>query len=352
LDYYQKAIELEPEYGAHYLALGKRHLQAKQALPAVKSFEKAISLNPDHVDAWIQRALAKRALYKMSEALESINQAIELAPEHKNARKTAALLTFENGSYRESEKHLVSLLGQEPHDTDLMALFARTLTAQKQYDQAFKVMEKAISLEESSIELELQRASMIKLVEGPSAAIDELRIIGSHHPGKYPLVVDLVATLAEAGEMEQAIRTAQEVLLNDENSYTPEEKAHLYLTTGRLLRKSGQLDQAVNHLHKSKKLVDQNYQAMLELGRVHHDRRQYDLALEQIDKAIEIEPHEADGYYQAGRVLKDLKRYSLAERMLRKASKLAPNDLKIHRQLGVLVTLNLVHGEHRREAVL
>jgi len=35
--------------------------------------------------------------------------------------------------------------------------------------------------------------------------------------------------------------------------------------------------------------------------------------------------------------------------MLRKASKLSPHDLKIHRQLGVLVTLNLVHGGPKKE---
>ena len=349
IEYYQKAIELEPEYGGHFLALGKRHLHAKQALPALKSLEKAISINPDHVDAWIQRALAKRALHKYSEALDSINQAIALAPEHKEARKTAATLSFENGNYRVSEKHLVSLLGQNPHDTDLMALFARTLTAQKQYEQAFRVIDKAISLEEDSMELEIQRATMVKQVEGPSAAIDELRIIGSRYPDCYPLVVELVATLSEAGEMDQAIRTAQEVLVNEENGYTREQKADLYLTTGRLLRKSGQLDQAVHHLHQATGLVEPNYLAVLELGRVHHDRRQYETALEQIDKAISIEPDEAEAYYHAGRVLKDLKRFDQAERMLRRASKLAPNDLKIHRQLGVLVTLNLVHGDTRKE---
>jgi Flp pilus assembly protein TadD len=91
---------------------------------------------------------------------------------------------------------------------------------------------------------------------------------------------------------------------------------------------------------------------VLELGRVHNDRRQYELALDQIQKAIEIAPGEPEGYYQAGRILKELKRYERAERMLRKASKLAPHDLKIHRQLGVLVTLNLVHGEPKREVLV
>ncbi len=349
---YQKAIDLEPEYTGHFLALGKKHLDAKQGLSAVKSFDKALSLNPEQVDSWIQRALGKRALHRMPEALASINQALSLAPEHKKARKTAALLTFENGNYRESEKHLVTLLGQDPHDTELLALFARTLTAQKQSEQALRVIDKAISLQDTSLDLRLQRASMIKQIEGPMAAIDELRIIGSHYPDQYPLVVELVATLAEAGEMDQAIRTALDILKNDEIGHTREQKAHLYLTTGRLLRKTGQLDQAVHHLYKAKKLVDPNYEAVLELGRVHHDRRQYNLALEQIQNAIDIEPAEAEGYYQAGRVLKDLKQYNQAEKMLRKASKLAPNDLKIHRQLGVLVTLNLVHGEKRKEVLV
>ncbi len=350
--YYHQAIELEPEYVGHYLALSKQQLNAKQGVTAVKSIDTALSLNPEYVDSWIQRALAKRALHRMPEALASINEALTLAPEHKEARKTAALLTFENGNYRDSEKHLVTLLGQEPHDTELLALFARTLAAQKQSEEAMRVIDKAISLDEESLELKLQRASMIKQIEGPLAAIDELRIIGSHYPDRYPLVVELVATLAEAGEMDQAIRTALDILQNDEVGHTKEQKAHLYLITGRLLRNTGQLDQAVHHLYKAKKLVDPNYEAILELGRVHHDRRQYNLALEQIQKAIDIEPEEAEGYYQAGKVLKDLKQYNQAEKMLRKASKLAPNDLKIHRQLGVLVTLNLVHGEKRQQIMV
>ena len=346
--YYKQAVELEPEYTGHYLALGKTHLKAKRSLSAVKAFDKALELNPELIDGWIQRALAKRAQQRMPDAMANIKQALSISPDHKEARKIAALLTFENGKFRESEKHLVALLGQEPNDTELLALFARTLTAQKQSDQAMRVIDKAISLDEDSLNLKLQRAEMIKHIESPLAAVDELRIIGSHYPDQYPLVIELVTTLAEAGEIDQAIRTALEILGNDDIGYTKEQKAHLFLTTGKLLRNNGQLDQAVHHLYKAKKLVEPNYEAILELGRVHFDRRQYDLSLEKIQEAIEIEPDEAEGYYQAGKVLKELKRYNQAEKMLRKASKLAPNDLKIHRQLGVLVTLNLVHGEPKQ----
>jgi len=349
VEYFRQAIELDPEYAGHFLALGKLHMNGKQPLRAIKSFEKAISIKPDYIDAWIQLSLSKRAIYRIPEALASINKTLALAPDHKETRKTAALLNFENGSYRESEKHLVSLLGQDPHDVDLLALFARTLAAQKQPDQALRVMDKAISLEDENLDLKLQRAGMIKTIEGPQAAIDELRVIGSYHPDQYSLVLELVSTLAEAGEVDQAVRTAQDVLQNEEIGHTRDQKAHLHLITGRMLRKSGQLDQAVHHLHKAKKLVDPNFQAILELGRVHSDRRQYEQALDQIQKAIKIEPGESEGYFQAGKILKELKQFEKAERMLRKASKLSPHDLKIHRQLGVLVTLNLVHGEPKKE---
>jgi tetratricopeptide (TPR) repeat protein len=352
VEYFQKAVEMEPEYPGHYLALGRKHLQAKQSLLAINSFEKALSINPELIEAWIEKALAKQSLGRMPEALNSINQALKLSPEHKGARKTAAVLHFENGTYRESERHLVSLLGQNPNDTDLLALFARTLTAQKQSEQALRVIEKAIDISGDPLELELLRAGIIKHISGPTAAVDELRIIGSHHEDRYPLILDLVATLAEAGELDQAIRTAQDVLLKEDLGYTNDQKSYLYLTTGRLLRKSGQLDQAVHHLYKAKKLITPNYQAELELGRVHQERRQFDLALEQMEHAIEIEPREAEAYYHAGRILKDLKKFEQAERMLRKASKLAPNDLKIHRQLGVLVTLNLVHGDPKKEVLV
>ena len=348
VEHYKQAIELEPEFTGHYLALGKAHMKAKRTHAAIKCFEKSLELNPELIDGWIQRAMAKRAQQRMPEAMASINQALALAPEHKEARKTAALLTFENGKYRESEKHLVTLLGQEPNDTDLLALFARTLTAQKQSEQAMRVIDKAISLEDDSLALKLERAAMVKHIEGPLAAVDELRIIGSHYPDQYPLVIELVTTLAEAGELDQAIRTALDILGRDDIGYTKEQKAHLFLTTGKLLRNNGQLDQAVHHLYKAKKLIEPNFEAILELGRVHLDRRQYDQALAKIQEAIEIEPDDAEGYYQAGRVLKELKEYNQAEKMLRKAAKLAPNDLKIHRQLGVLVTLNLVHGDTRQ----
>jgi Flp pilus assembly protein TadD len=42
--------------------------------------------------------------------------------------------------------------------------------------------------------------------------------------------------------------------------------------------------------------------------------------------------------------LKESKDYVGAEKMLRRAADLAPNDVSIHRLLGAVVALNLVHN--------
>ncbi len=345
IPYLEKAIQLEPGFAGHYLALGKAQLTGKKLAEAVTSLEEAVSLNEDLLEAWLLLAESHRQLKAYQQALDCTAKVLSIADEHLPARKAAAKICLERGDFNTAERHLITLLGQDAHDTEAMLLLAKALAAQKQTDQALKIVDKALSLAEDDLDLALERISLLKTLQGPYAAIDALRMTSSRFPDEFRLMKNLVDLLAEAGETAQAIRTAQEILQQGQIGHTLQQKGQLQLTTGRLLRSAGQLDQAVHYLHQAKKVENVSYEAALELGRVHQDRRQYEQALDQIQKAIQISPQDAEAYYQAGKVLKELKQYERAERMLRHAAKLAPHDLKIHRQLGVLVTLNLVHGD-------
>jgi Flp pilus assembly protein TadD len=67
-------------------------------------------------------------------------------------------------------------------------------------------------------------------------------------------------------------------------------------------------------------------------------------ALDIYEKAIDIAPDDPRPYQQAGIALKEGKDYPGAEKMIRRAAELAPHDITIHRLLGSLVALNLVHN--------
>ncbi|MGM0374131.1 MAG: tetratricopeptide repeat protein [Chloroflexota bacterium] len=348
----ERAIELEPTYAGHHLALGKRLLANNQPESAVESLKETIALIPEQVEGWITLSRSHHQLGDLEQSLTCAQQAVEYAPDHREARMLLAELAFEAEDYQSAESHLRLLVKQDPEDPQALALLSQTLAAQQRPQQALEIIEKAIPLNGECLDLKLQHADLIKEVDGTSAGIDALRVIGSHYPDEYRVVTALVKALAEGGETDQAISTAKTILSKDDVGHTPSQKSQLHLLTGRLLRKEGQLDQAVHHFNEAKKLDPQGHESYLELGRTHLDRREYDRALERLNKSIELAPHEAMAYFYAGKVLKELKHYERAERMLRQASKLAPNNLRIHRQLGVLVTLNLVHGNRNTEEIL
>jgi len=346
----ETALDMEPEFPGHYLQLGDAHLQNNQAREAVSVLEQGLELTPEHTEIWLTLARAYRMMGELGRAFHCADRAAEISPDHLTARKMAAELAYQGDDFASAEKHLSVLLHKAPQDPEALNLLSRTLAAQNEPEEALKIIDQALARGTDQLEMKLQRAALIQEIEGPHAAVDTLRVINSEHPGQYPVILDLVETLSQAGETDQAISTAQQALHQEDLEHTRDQKAELHLVTGRLLRKSGHLDQAVHHLHQAKKLAQDSHQAYLELGCLHHDRRQHDQALEYLLKAIELESEDARAYYHAGRVLKDLREFSRAENMLRRASKLAPHDLRIHRQLGVLVTLNLVHGDSKVEA--
>lgn len=350
IDHLEWAVDLEPEYAGHYLNLGEAYLRFNEPQAALAAFDEVVSLTPEQVEAWIGLARCQRKLGRTDQALESARQSVNISPDHARARTLLAEIALQNKELQLAETHLKHLINHGNRDPQVYALLSQTLAAQKQPQEALAVIDKAVALSGDALDLKLQRVDLIKETDGKTAAVDALRVIGSHHPDDYRVIHALVNALAESGETDQAISTAKTILSKDDVGHTSQQKASLHLLTGRLLRKSGQLDQAVHHFHEVKKLDPQTHEAYLELGRTHLERRQFDRALERLNKAIDLAPDNAMSYFYAGKVLKELKEYDRAERMLRQASKLAPNDLRIHRQLGVLVTLNLVHGDRKKES--
>jgi tetratricopeptide (TPR) repeat protein len=115
-----------------------------------------------------------------------------------------------------------------------------------------------------------------------------------------------------------------------------------------MLREAGQLDQAIHHLNEAVRQSPHCMDAYLELGRAFQDRRQHIQALQIYSQAMEISPDRPEPYFHAGLALKESKDYLGAESMLRRAADLAPTDLIIHRQLGAVVALNLVHNRRKK----
>ncbi len=350
IEYWEHAADLEPHHGAHWMNLGDTYLQISAVSQAIHAFERAQQTAPDEVQPHMALAEALMLKQEFDKVCVERRESSKISP-----RATGTLqVARQNRSPRWGSSR-----GAETHPGDLGLRTARLRSPYSsrrsferlgQNHEAIEVLEQAIPLTEDPLPLMLKQAELLADTQGLDASLSRLQLLAEEYPYEPAVLTPLALALASTGQREAAIQTAQRALRNHQGeTYFSEDheersRAQAHLLLGQLLRQTGQLDQAIHQLSELIRLDPEQIDAYLELGNAQKERRQQAVALATYQKAIAVAPHDPRPYYQAGLTLKESRDYLGAESMLRRASKLAPEDLNIHRQLGALVALNLVHN--------
>jgi tetratricopeptide (TPR) repeat protein len=352
ISHFEHAIQLEPRYIDHHLALGQLYLHfaedgnASEAIQAVKIIERACRLVPEHPQAWLMLARAYRLAGNMEQATAAAEQAASLAPDIAASHLIQAEIALLTGKPLTAYDQAQTAMQLQPDSHEAAMVLSRALQALDRPAEALAVIDKAIPASEQTIPLTLERIQLLRQSQGPEVALQAADDLSQIYPDDPTVIATLAEAQAEAGKDEIAISTAQKALLLGESLSTLQQ-ANLRLLLGQLLRRAGQLDQAVHHLDEVIHLVPEKIEALLELGRTHQDRRQQAQALLMYRRAATIAPQDPRPYLQAGLALKEGKDYIEAESMLRRAADLAPNDPAIRRQLAAVIAINLVHNPRR-----
>jgi tetratricopeptide (TPR) repeat protein len=210
--------------------------------------------------------------------------------------------------------------------------------------EALIALEKALSLSKNPLSMQMERVQLLRRTKGLEAGVASLQELVAHNPQQPVLMAMLAEWLNEAGRPEAAIQAARLALQEDHGDLTENQQAGLHILIGLKMRSAGQLDQAIHHLSEAVARAPANLEAYLELGRAYQERREFRQALKVYQRAMSVANGDYRPYYQAGLVLKDNKDYVAAEAMLRRAAQLAPAEVSVHRLLGAVVALNLVHN--------
>jgi tetratricopeptide (TPR) repeat protein len=353
INHLEQATRLEPSNTESLLVLGQIYLRQGAAQKAAQSFEQAVQAEPEEPEPSLWLARAQRSLGDLEGAAANAERAVTLAPNQVQPLLLRGEIALQANNPRGAQSRAQAALRIQPDDPEVLLLLARALNALDRPEEALATLEKALPLASESLPLSVERVRLLQRAHGFDAAIQAAQTLADHNP-EEPRVLALQAELLEgAGQGEAAIRAAQRALrLPDRltgtaNGLPNPEQAKLHYLLGRMLSRSGQLDQAVHHLTETIRLAPEMVEAYLEIGHVHQERRQHNQALNAYRQAITVAPHDHRPYYLIGLALKESKDYLGAEKMLRRAADLAPNDVSIHRLLGAVVALNLVHN--RRE---
>jgi tetratricopeptide (TPR) repeat protein len=344
-----QATSLEPEKGKYHLALGQIYLESGQVQNAIQSLEQASRLEPENTDGWLALAKAQYLAGNLDQAALSAEHAIEQSEEPIEALLLRAEIALQTSNHRGALSRAQSVLRSKPENPQALYLLARALDGLNRPAEALAVLEKALPLYENPLPMQLERLRLIKRSQSLEAGLRALQELVTQNPKQAAYLALLAEWLSEAGKQEAAVQAARLALQEGLEGLTSKERADLHTLIGLYMRKNGQLDQAIHHLSEAISEASDHLDAYLELGRVYQERREYQQALKVYQKAINLAGGDYRPYYQAGLVLKDSKDYMAAEAMLRRAAQLAPNEVSVHRLLGAVVALNLVHN-HRLTA--
>ena len=345
--YLERVIFMEPLKSQHHKKLSQALLAANETQGAVAALRKAVRLEPNEHLTWLQLAQVHRLTGENDQAVECAKQAGRLMPASAEPFVVLAEAALENGEPETASQYTAKALSNNSGHPRALLLHADALTALEKPTEALIALEAAAARILPSTPLLLKMIELRRQLHGPKAAAEALDQLRTQYPEDVQIQIALAHALAENHQSERAIQTAQKVLSRADEDLSADNRARLLFLLGLLLRRSGQLDQAVQHLSEAVDHTPEWVEPYIELGRTYYERRQYDLALQTCQQAIAIAPGDPRPYHWAGTALKDIKDFRNAEIMLRTAAGLAPDDISIHRKLGAIVALNLVHNPRK-----
>ncbi len=349
LQHLLEASRLAPDNSQYQMELGLLYKQnagedAHMLIQAAAAFENALTLNKDEVDTLVHLASTQYLLGDLENANNNARYALALAPERADIYQLLSEIAIRCQDFQGAYEYANKAILTGPKDISSTMVLVKSLSALGRHHEAIAKLNATIPTVQEPKWLYLERANIIRQMDGPRAAIHELVSLANTYTNDFQILNTLAKSFLEVGDSANAVVTAQHALKTCGEQTPRNELANLHLMVGQLQRQSGQLDQAIQHLGEAIQLAPDRLEPYLELGLARKERREYQQALIIFEQATMIAPDDPRAVYQAGLALKESKDYKSSESMLRRAVSLAPNDLTIRRQLAAVVALNLVHN--------
>lgn len=344
IQHLEKAVALDSGSKDYRLKLAQCYQAAGALNRAAEAYQTLCEEVPGDVAIWLEFAELQFERGQVVSAAECAENALTLSPADVENILFTAQIQFYAENYARAQVLAGQVIESEPENASAAFLLARCLSAVNRKEAALEVLDRALRYSDRPLELYLERIRLIRALQGMQPAFQSLQALDRQHPD-HPGILALRAEYEQAqGLIAEALASAQKALQIGSEDFNPQEKSRLHALIGRILRRAGQLDQAVHQFSQAINLNPSRIELYLELGKTYQDRRQLEEALRVYENAIQVAPEDPRPYQQAGQALKECKDYIGAEKMIRRAAELSPHDISIHRLLGSLVALNLVHN--------
>jgi tetratricopeptide (TPR) repeat protein len=338
LAHLQQAVVSDSSNPAYRLDLARVLRRSGQLGLAEEAFSVVLQSGADSSEALREAAETALELGEVEKAADWFERARALDPaDHRNLIG-AARAASERGNQKVASELLAAAARISPGSAEVLMAEGQIRARSGELEPAMQAFEAALA---AGAELTAVRRAQSKLLleRGQAGrAVTALEQALEADPEDHALWHQLGLAREANAEWTAADRAVSQAIQSFPMN------ADYRLSSGRIARRAGQLDRAIDELLRAGELAPTDPRIYVETGKVFEDRREYSRALDSYRKAIAIDSGALEAFYRAGVLLRSLKSYKNAGELLKRAAELAPVDQDVLHQLAAVRALELVHG--------
>jgi len=327
-EFFEKAIDLDPDFAAAYARLGANHADywwhyfdrdSLRLTKAKASIDKANELNPDLFEVKLASGqIHYHGFREYEEALEHLFEALEMKPGNSEVLSYLGYVKRRQGNYQECIDYLLEAYQSDPLSSNIPFTLGETYELQREYEQAISFFDRGILLSPEWHGSYAQKAHVMFEYKGDiDSSISVLKASLQKIAFKDVSLYELANFYYLNGEYENALITLKEL---KESDLTEQFKYHskyklkgdIYLAKGQNKESMIYYDSARIHIESR---VEENprepkYRSLL--GMVYARLGMHDEAVKEGLLATQLMPESLDAWAGYERQIDLARIYSIA----------------------------------------
>jgi len=268
-------------------------LAAGRAEEAVEHCQAALKADPDHADCRTLLARAYERLDRIGDAIEAYEAACQVAPSYPNLLAAASLYA-RAGEWERAEGKYRAAVETFPTSVPAWTGLAAARRRLGKLDLVVQCLEMIAGLQPDSFEAQLDLAEACATAGDITKASEVAQAALDAEPDSVRALHCLANCHAARKQWDAAIAAYRRLLrlamLADDTD--PAERGRLHYDLACVLRETGSLDEALNHLAACQELQPRFLPAYRDTVEIHRGRGEAERAIAAAERALEVAPDE------------------------------------------------------------
>ena len=147
LDYFEKAIEFDPDNAIAWFLRGYCYQQVDEWKKALGSYDKALQIDPENTAAWLSKGAAIYQSGEYGEAIRCYDTALAINPRYAGALASKGIILTDLKRHEEAIKCFDRALEIDPNDTVAWHGKGKALNNLKMYEEAIKCFDRVLDID-------------------------------------------------------------------------------------------------------------------------------------------------------------------------------------------------------------